>query len=143
MEHAIAEARQALDRDPFDVPRLRGLKQLLDDAWRDRRGREASQTVAQVLALLGAPPDDLAEVPPALRPVPASLPGTFWSALIDPPALGFMTEVWLLLADAVIELNPARRRRAGGGPAETAWRRRAIPRSAGWFTRRGARRSGR
>ena len=106
MEHAIAEARQALDRDPFDVPRLRGLKQRLDDAWRDRRGREASQTVAQVLGLLGAPPDDLAEVPPALRPVPASLPDTFWAALIDPPALGFMTEVWLLLADAVIEIYP-------------------------------------
>ncbi len=105
MQHAIAEARQALDRDPFDVPRLRGLKQLLDTAWRDRRGREASQTVAQVLALLGAPPDDLAEVPPALRPVSGALPGAFWSALIDPPALGFMTEVWLLLADAVIEMN--------------------------------------
>ncbi len=105
MEHAIAEARQALDRDPFDVPRLRGLKQLLDSAWRDRRGREASQTVAQVLALLGAPPDDLAEVPPALRPVSSSLSTGFWSALIDPPALGFMTEVWLMLADAVIELH--------------------------------------
>ncbi len=105
MEHAIAEARGALDRDPFDVARLRGLKQLLDTAWRDRRGREASQAVAQALALVGAPPDDLAEVPPALRPVATSLPGNFWSALIDPPALGFMTEVWLLLADAVIELN--------------------------------------
>lgn len=105
MEHAISEARQALDRDPFDVPRLRGLKQLLDTAWRDRRGREASQAVAQALALVGAPPDDLAEVPPALRPVAASLSAKFWAALYDPPALGFMTEVWLLLADAVIELN--------------------------------------
>jgi hypothetical protein len=105
MQHAIAEARLALDRDPFDVPRLRGLKQLLDSAWRDRRARDASQTVAQVLALLGAPPDDLAEVPPALRPVSGSLSNAFWSAVIDPPALGFMTEVWLLLADAVIEMN--------------------------------------
>ncbi len=106
MEHAISEARQALQRDPLELPRLRLLKRLLEGAWRDGRGRHASQAVAQVLALLGESPADLAEPAPPVLPAATALSNAFWVTLVDPAAQGFMTEVWMLLADAVIELHP-------------------------------------
>jgi tetratricopeptide (TPR) repeat protein len=108
MEAAIYEMRRALQPDPFHVPRLRRLKELLDGAWRDGRGLEASRTVAQVLALLGDSTPE-GEAPPATPPrtLSPSVSGEFWAALAEPAAMGFMTEVWLLLADGVLECHPA------------------------------------
>ena len=108
MEHAIREIRRALQPDPLHVPRLRRLKELLDGAWRDHRGREQSRMVAQVLALLGdATFEAEAASPRPPRALAPTLSSGFWAALAEPGAMGFMTEVWLLLADAVLEMRPS------------------------------------
>ena len=106
MEQAIAETRAALTRDPLQVPRLRRLVDLLEGAWPDGRGRDATEVVAQVLGLLDELPPGTVPVIASPRPLAAPLPNGFWAALADPPALGFMTEVWLLLADAILEMHP-------------------------------------
>jgi hypothetical protein len=106
MVQAIAEMRAALSRDPVQVPRLRRLVELLGATWRDGRERDAVEVVAQVLGLLGELPPGAVPVATAPRPLATPLPNGFWTALADPPALGFMTEVWLLLADALLELYP-------------------------------------
>ena len=106
MEQAIAETRAALNRDPLQLPRLRQLVDLLVGAWRDGRERDATEVVGQVLGLIGELPPGMIPVMAAPRPLAAPLPNGFWAALADPPALGFMTEVWLLIADAVLEMHP-------------------------------------
>jgi tetratricopeptide (TPR) repeat protein len=114
MEQAVAEMRAALVGDPLHLPRLRRLKSLLQQTWRDERGREAIRAVAQVLALLGEPSPESSraagssagESSPAPRALTAAPTAAFWCALTDAPALGFQTEVWSLLADAVAELHP-------------------------------------
>jgi len=107
MERAIVEMRAALAGDPLDVPRLRRLKSLLQQAWRDDRGRDAVRAVAQVLALLGEPSPEAARDRSSAEPgLPGAPSSAFWAALTDAPALGFMSEVWLLLADAVAEMHP-------------------------------------
>jgi tetratricopeptide (TPR) repeat protein len=102
MERAIVEMRAGLEPDPLDVARLRRLQSLLRQAWRDERGQDAVRATGEVLALLGQGEP----AAPAPHLISASPSGAFWTALTDAPALGFMTEVWLLLADAIAELYP-------------------------------------
>jgi len=110
IEEAIAEARRALDHDPFDVPRLYRLKDLLDATPDVGNNREASAVVADLLALLGDGP--LPERPAPARGGPqaptGAISGALWSRLAPPAALGFMAEVWALLADAALELYAVR-----------------------------------
>ncbi|HET6147345.1 MAG TPA: tetratricopeptide repeat protein [Polyangia bacterium] len=106
LEQAIVQMRAALASDPLDLPRLHRLKSLLQQAWRDQRGRDAIRAVAQVLALMGEPSPEASDSSPAPLGLSAAPSAAFWATLTDAPALGFMSEVWLLIADAVAELHP-------------------------------------
>jgi hypothetical protein len=116
LEHAIVEVRRALQEDPLDLARLHRLRELLAATDRDGSRREADRPVAQILALLGELPADDDGLDPTrgavsgVRGGPAltrAISGAFWNRLAPPAALGFMAEIWALLADAVLELYPA------------------------------------
>jgi hypothetical protein len=107
IDDAIAEMRRQLQQDPLDLPRLRRLRELLDKSAGAGDG-EATRAVAEVLALVGqapavAPAGDDAARPRIAGPDAAA---ALWAAAADPAALGFLTEVWPLLADAALELHP-------------------------------------
>ena len=141
MQHAIAEARQALDRDPFDVPRLRGLKQLLDTAWRDSaRARGQPGGGAGAGAAGRAPGRSRGGAAGAAPGVELAVRRLLVGA--DRPARARVHDRGLAAARRCGHRDePARRRRARAVRANRVAPR-AIPRSAGWSTPRGAGRPG-
>ena len=139
LDAAISEVRQRLTADPFDVPRLRRLRDLYTARANGTDvtdvSAQAIATIGQILSVLGISEAALSgrlaplrgTAPPSLTTSGVIGPG-FATRLRAPGAGGFAAEIWAKIAATAAEMfdgapakAPARERVSSGSEPRLAW----------------------